>query len=253
MYLDILNEKVYCSELENSDKPIVVYIHGLGGKASFFENFSSLNRDYRIFAFDLIGRGNSSWNQNLSIDLWLENINLVLDELNINNFYLVSYSFGCYLATKIINSKKYNILDSLFICPYNGFINLNTPFIEKILSIYPKKQLNDNEMKMIYESLNDDVLKAFKIETFEHYCWNYQLLSNFFDKNFYSDEMYQSYKEAGKINILGGKNDPVVPEYSLNKLVGLNESNLTMIDGDHLLVVSSSEIINNKINEMIKK
>ncbi|MDE7087987.1 MAG: alpha/beta hydrolase, partial [Malacoplasma sp.] len=119
MYLDFCNEKIYYS-YENNTKPVVVFIHGLGGKAIYGEDFKKFNnRNYQLLCFDLVGRGNSSYNQNLSLELWIKNIETVLEKLKVNNFYVLAHSFGCYLTANLLLNKKFNIKNSLLITPYN--------------------------------------------------------------------------------------------------------------------------------------
>lgn len=254
MYLELLNEQIYYY-FENNDKPVVVYIHGLGGKAEFFEKFDDFtDKKYQILAFDLPGRGKSSWNNPLNVLLWLNTICEVLDKLNIKKFYLLAHSFGCYLASEIINMNKYEIMDNLFICPYNPFIDFNSNFLNKIRLIYSNKEKNDLvSLKKDYDSFDKEILKSFLINDFEHYLLSFDLFVNFIDNNFHNKIMKNAYLNAKSLNIVGGKNDQIVSLDSLDKLKQLNKSCLSLIDGEHNLMISNPSFIHEKLNEIVKK
>lgn len=255
MYIELLNESIYYFLENDNQKPLVVYIHGLGGKADFFEQYSKFtNRNYRILAFDLIGRGNTKTNQNLSIDLWLENIHAVLNALNIKEFYLLSHSLGAYLASEIINSKKYNILNSVFVAPFNCFVNKDSQFLQKIKSIYSNRNLNDLQiLKDQYEEINKEIASTLLINSYEDYVYNCQLLTTLIDINFYNKKMLKAFRKLVPTNFIVAKNDSVVNLESIKELCLLNKPlSCEIIDGEHNIIVTQKEFINEYLNKIVK-
>lgn len=255
MYINLLNEDIYYFLENDSKKPLVVYIHGLGGRAHFFEQYSKFeNREYRILTFDLIGRGNTKTHQNLSIDLWMKNIYAILDYLNIDKFILLSHSLGAYFATKIINSKKYHIIDNLFVAPFNPFVNKNSSFLSKIKSIYSNRNINDLFiMNEHFNSIDKNIANSLMIFNYENYLMNYELLTTLIDINFYNKKMLPAFKKMKKMRILAAKKDHIANVDSIGKLLHLNPNfKAEFIEGEHNIIITQKEIINSKLNQIAK-
>lgn len=253
MEINFLNEKIYYF-CEDNSKPLVVYIHGLGGKAEFAENLLKFdNRKYRILCFDLAGRGKSTFNDPISVNKWLENIYYVLDHLNIRDFYLLAHSFGCYLATEIMNSKKYNVINNVLVAPYNPYIPTNSPLGWKISSIYPKNFTSLNEAKSLYENYIDkELAKTLLITDYVTYFKNKELMLSFIDEDFYKTRMMNSYKTL-KLNILAGIEDPIASLESCIKTKILNkDSTILKVDGGHDIIITQIQGINNFLNNFIE-
>lgn len=255
MYINLLNEKIYY-EIEDNNKPLVVFIHGMGGSSSILEAYKNFdNRNYRLLSFDLIGRGNSSCNQPITSKLWLENVKEILKKLNINNFFLLCHSFGCYLGSEILCDKSFKIINNLFVAPYNQYIEKNTFFREKIGKIYPASitlETSQKELDDIYKTIDKEEAKSVLIKNEHDYFINRPIMLDINDESFYSEKMNNSYNKCGTINIVGGESDLVVPKTSLEKLQKLNNNSLIFVDGKHTIISTHAKEINEILNTLIK-
>ncbi|MDE5553111.1 MAG: alpha/beta hydrolase [Malacoplasma sp.] len=256
MFINLLGEKIYYSLEEDSNKPLVVFIHGLGGLAETGESFKKIeNRKYRLLCFDLIGRGKSSYNKKISLDLWFKNIQLVLDELKIKKFYILAHSLGGYLSAKLLQDKRFDILDSLLITPYNPFVQENDQIRSRIANLYPKpinKNTSEIELKKVYQKIDHKLAELFLINNEDIYIKDRDVMIDFIDQNFYDKEMKEVYLKAKNFKLVAATNDEVVPLSSLEKLANLTNKELTILEGGHDVIVTSENKINELINKMIK-
>lgn len=205
--------------------------------------------------FDLIGRGQSSLNQNLSSELWVKNVKELLKKLNINNFYLFSHSFGGYLASEIMADPSFKVINNLYVAPYNPYIERNTDFRMKIASLYPKevtKETEVSELKEIYKKIDHKIAETVLIKNEEDYIKSRDLMLDILDDNFYQKTMFKSYHAANTINMIGGDIDNIVPPDSLKKLQELNNNSLIFMDGKHNIVVTKMQEIHDILNSQIK-
>lgn len=257
MFINLLNEKIYYSLEEDNNKPLVVFIHGLGGFAQTGENFKKFaNRNYRLLCFDLIGRGNSSYNQKLSLDLWFKNIQLILTKLKIKKFYILAHSLGGYLSVKLLQDKHFDIVDSLLVVPYNPFVESENQIRKRISKLYPKpidKTTEDIELKKNYQVIDHELAELFLINNENIYIKDRDIMVDFLDQQFYDKKMKEAYLKAKKFKIIAATNDEVVPLKSLEKLAKLTNKKLTILEGGHDVIDTSDKKINELINKMIKR
>lgn len=78
----------------------VVLIHGFQSSSQFFEDLlESLDENIEVFAPDLIGYGESSYeNKHKEMQEWSEDLKYFVDSLGIDNFSLVGWSLGGQVA-----------------------------------------------------------------------------------------------------------------------------------------------------------
>lgn len=74
----------------------LVFIHGLSDNLLYWEYLASnLKNDYQILRVDLRGHGNSGLgNDEISIDTYVDDLFVLLDELNLEKINLVGFSLG---------------------------------------------------------------------------------------------------------------------------------------------------------------
>ena len=254
MYLDFLNEKIYYS-FEDNSKPLVVFIHGLGGKAIYGEDFKKIdNRNYQILSFDLVGRGNSSYNNPITLQLWIDNIKAVLKELKIKKFYVLAHSFGCYLTANLLLDKDFEIIDSLLITPYNPFVKKECNFRQKILKIYPDN-IDENtpldKLLECYESVDKQILEEFEIFNFEIYRKDLQIMKKFTDQKFHDEKLLNDYNKATNFEIVAADNDLVVPYESMIELAKFKNKSPIVFNGGHDIIITHLKQISDLIEKMI--
>jgi 3-oxoadipate enol-lactonase len=93
-----VEERGSSSEAEDG---AVVFVHGLGGsKHSWWAQLAACEaRGHRAIAYDQRGAGRSSRPPGpYSVELWAEDVELVLDRLGVERATLVGHSVGCMIA-----------------------------------------------------------------------------------------------------------------------------------------------------------
>ncbi|MEV6078596.1 alpha/beta hydrolase [Streptomyces sp. NPDC052069] len=77
----------------------VVLLHGLGGSAANWEAAGSLlGEEWRVFALDLRGHGESDWPDEYGLDLMRDDVLGFLDELELDRVGLVGHGMGGVVA-----------------------------------------------------------------------------------------------------------------------------------------------------------
>lgn len=77
----------------------VVLLHGLGGSAANWEAAGALlGQEWRVFALDLRGHGESDWPDDYDLELMAEDVVGFLDELELDRVGLVGHGMGGVVA-----------------------------------------------------------------------------------------------------------------------------------------------------------
>lgn len=125
-YIDIMDEKIFYLENEGKSDKNILFIHGnMYSSSCFIEVIKSL-KNYNIFAPDMRGYGNSSYNNKIkSMGDFASDIKEFILKLNINNFTMVSWSLGAGVALELSRDEeiKYRIKNQILLAPF-GY----TPF-----------------------------------------------------------------------------------------------------------------------------
>lgn len=89
------------------DAPVIIFIHGFPfNKSMWGQQVDTLKGGYRTIAYDIRGHGNTeSGNENISIDLFADDLVNLMDELNISKAILCGLSMGGYIALNAV--EKY--------------------------------------------------------------------------------------------------------------------------------------------------
>lgn len=119
-YIDIRGEKIFYLENEGKLDKNILFIHGnMYSSSCFIEVIKSL-KNYNIFAPDMRGYGNSSYNNKItSIGDFASDIKEFILKLNINNFTMVSWSLGAGVALELSKDEgiKYRIKNQILLAP----------------------------------------------------------------------------------------------------------------------------------------
>jgi pimeloyl-ACP methyl ester carboxylesterase len=108
--------------LNSHQKPIMVFIHGWGGSARYWERIAtSLSDHFDCFLYDLRGFGRSNLletNQTLTYELedYARDLAELLDVLGIEKIYLHSHSMGASIAVLFANLYPQKIEKSILAC-----------------------------------------------------------------------------------------------------------------------------------------
>lgn len=101
--------------LENA--PVIIFIHGFPfNKEMWNRQLAALSESFRVIAYDVRGHGNSySGTDDFSIELFVNDLLLLMDALEIEKTTLCGLSMGGYIALKAMENFPHRF-DSLVLC-----------------------------------------------------------------------------------------------------------------------------------------
>ncbi len=109
-----------------SGKPILVFLHGWGGSARYWETTANaLANNFDCLLYDLRGFGrsklpNKSINNTIQlsyeIDEYAEDLNLLLDALKLDKIYINAHSMGASVATVFLNLYAEKVEKAILTC-----------------------------------------------------------------------------------------------------------------------------------------
>jgi pimeloyl-ACP methyl ester carboxylesterase len=118
-FITYKNQNVHLTEWGNPDKPVIFCIHGLGSTSlSFLEVADRLKDEFRIVAFDAPGHGKTGAFKSIEeyemprLADWLHGL---IQYLDLGDFYLLSHSWGSFLALHYLVNYSENVIDTLLI------------------------------------------------------------------------------------------------------------------------------------------
>ncbi|MEC8750231.1 MAG: alpha/beta hydrolase [Chloroflexota bacterium] len=143
-FFNFENQKVYYENYGDKKNPDILFIHGLmGSSTSFNDIIGLLEESFYITAIDLPGHGKS----NLSINFNINEISDVVEKFINHNFdddlHIVGYSLGGTITNNLLNRGLTNIKSAVFIDPW--FSNNTTIDLAafKLLGFIEKREKNN--------------------------------------------------------------------------------------------------------------
>ncbi len=94
MYLKVENKKIFYSIRESGKSNALVFIHGSGGSSNTWKNQFNLDVDYDLIALDLPSHDKSDNFSELSLDLYVNVVHLLIKSFNYENVILCGHSLG---------------------------------------------------------------------------------------------------------------------------------------------------------------
>ncbi|MDR1983619.1 MAG: alpha/beta hydrolase [Prevotellaceae bacterium] len=110
-YLDIDGAKIYYEEIENKDKPVLLFLHGgLGNIEDFNSILNLFTNDYHIIGIDSRGHGKSTLGTNkLTYERLQFDVESVLNHLQMQDVTIIGFSDGGIVAYRLAASNKIRI------------------------------------------------------------------------------------------------------------------------------------------------
>lgn len=143
-FFNFENQKVYYENFGDKKNPDILFIHGLmGSSTSFNDIIGLLEENFYITAIDLPGHGKS----NLSINFNINEVSDVVEKFINHNFdddlHIVGYSLGGTITNNLLNRGLTNIKSAVFIDPW--FSNNTTIDLAafKLLGFIEKREKNN--------------------------------------------------------------------------------------------------------------
>ena len=107
---------------ENSNKPVMVFVHGWGGSGRYWRSTAEAIADeFDCLLYDLRGFGRSSLSENAlklnyGMEDYAEDLAALLDALNIERVYLNAHSMGASIATFFLNRYSERVQQAILTC-----------------------------------------------------------------------------------------------------------------------------------------
>lgn len=236
MYKVINNTKIYYNILGEGEP--IVFLHGWGSNSKVFYKIAKhLSRSYKNILFDLPGFGNSDEpNEPLDVSGYLEIVNNLLKEIDIDNPIIIAHSLGGRIASKFNNK-----LDKLVLI---GSAGIKTKKSVKLkIKIYTYKL-----MKWILSLLHMNKTKERLIR--KSGSTDYRNASNIMKKtliNVVNEDLREFYKTIKVPTlIIWGENDKETPLWmgkDINSLVENSELVVFNNAGHYVFIDKSDDVI----------
>ena len=243
-------------KVEGNGNPIV-FIHGLSDNLNYWESLtSSLKNDYKVIRYDLRGHGESELgNDELSIDLFTNDLHNLLDTLDVDKVNLVGFSLGGEIALDfavkypsrvsslvLMSTASYtsfyakNVLNEFYISLDKSFEDFYDYILPRILC---PKVIDENKDELEFLKV-----AASQSADTEAYKKSIRAICDF-DVRASLDEL------DFPVLVLAGKYDEVTPlEYQLELSNQIKNSELIVFDNvKHNLLVGENVL---KITEILK-
>lgn len=122
MYIQLDDLKMYYSDNQQIDKPVLVFIHGLGENLDSWHNQTAyFNEDYRVIAMDLRGHGRSDDGiKEITIAQFANDVIALLDSLKIAKCHIAGLSMGGIIAQELAINFQSRLL-TLALCNTASF------------------------------------------------------------------------------------------------------------------------------------
>ncbi|UWD34196.1 alpha/beta fold hydrolase [Mesomycoplasma molare] len=264
--INLLNEEIIYVE-ENTGKPKVLFLHGFNSSYNFANQVYRLeNRNYDIVAFDFPGCGESSNNNEISVELYQKISEEFIKQTNINFDLVIGHSLGGASALYLLNKNyvkkallaapiNYNILNTIA----KETINQSIERLQKWLLPSNIEDATDSSNNLVYKEKNNYKKNISKIASvFLKLSQNKEkyfakiVRHQIINPEFLKKEIKNLYKENKDYEFITGINDLFVPFLSVAKIANEYNKNIIGIkDCGHALFFEKPQEINDKINSLV--
>lgn len=238
-FIQVGNIKTRYWDVGQGNVPIVL-VHGITASVEYWEkNIFELAKTHRVIAVDLIGFGKTDKPDiDYKIDDFVQFLKSFLDQLNIQNCYLVGHSLGGGICLKFVLDFP-NQVKKLVLVSTAGFSHkiplsmrlTNLPFLDKLMQILiTPKMIISTIRQHVYNksSLSDSFFE--KIVPFSQAPDSQRALFNTLRTNInligIRSTVFESMKQKLQtlklpILIIWGKQDKLLPLKNANKIIKL--------------------------------
>ena len=256
-FFNFENQKVYYENYGDKKNPDILFIHGLmGSSTSFNDIIGLLEENFYITAIDLPGHGKS----NLSINFNINEVSDVVEKFINHNFdddlHIVGYSLGGTITNNLLNRGLTNIKSAVFIDPW--FSNNTTIDLAafKLLGFVEKREKNNwknySDSKKYIVNMNPN-LNELQNDSISKNRFDYDI--RIWDSDVQKGTLIQN--KLSKITIpslLSRPESSLIRNSQIEKLKN-NYSNFSIdeiADSTHMVIFENPENISNLILKYIK-
>lgn len=193
-YVDLPTGETIAYRMAGQGDATIILIHGNMSSSVHFQNLmSKLDKDYKVYAIDMVGFGDSSYRRKIfSLGDFSRDISAFIEHFDLNNIYLVGWSTGggVALETAVDNQDKVKGIFLLSSVAVNGMVvsklNLNSWGVMQVDRISLKK-----DIKSDYPTKQHALALKRKDRDFFRLLWD-----GIYAKRPPEDDEYETYLEA---------------------------------------------------------
>ena len=163
MYLKVEDKKIFYIIRESGKSKALIFIHGSGGSSDTWKNQLNLDVDYDIIALDLPSHNKSDNFSDLSLNLYVDIVHLLIKSLNYENIILCGHSLGGAIVQQYYFTYRKEV---------SGLILFSTgarlrvaPFILNSLKNDFQEYLNSLPTGVFYRTTPKEIIKPYMQET----------------------------------------------------------------------------------------
>ena len=249
-----------------SGDPVILIPGFASGAWNWFRQAEELSKDFQIITFDPRGIGKSKASdeqlQNLSMQTFVEDVALILDELKIEKAHVLGASFGGFVAQEFALNFPERVDKLILACTTAGGANHVKPDIEILRSFAPDPSLP------LGEKIRRFIRPAFTDEFNRNHADEIEKVCRMREQSLVSDAVYMAQLQVaftldtesklGEIEcetlVITGDKDSVVPmENSLNLARKIPNAKLEIIEnGSHLFFIENADEFNKAVRDFLK-
>jgi pimeloyl-ACP methyl ester carboxylesterase len=253
-----INMDVYY-KLTKQEGPLITLVHGLGEDHSIFNRQTDYlqNLGYSTLTYDLRGHGKSELKENISISSHAQDLETILQKENIKKTNLVGFSLGASVALEYTHQHPEKVNKLCIINP--GIYNKNF-FTKKLklvnLFLKPLEQLakmDKNLRKKLVDLSKTPVTPVYFALLYS--LRNTSLTgihTNLKAMKEYDFPAYLSEIETQTLILISKKDELIKQNLSQYLHKQLPNSELTVLSGNHLILLSNSEKINEELSRFLE-
>ena len=226
----------------------IIFLHGGPGLMHDYlvPHFIQLKSKFNLIFFDQIGSGKSTISD-INMTLTIEDFVIVIEDIrkyfNLNQFHLISHSFGGILAVKYALSYPNVLLSNIMISPAPGNDSLDKE-ARKIL----QSRLTESDTHIIQEIMSTSPIENNDIIALNRFL-KINEKNRYFNK-FYLDEFYQDFslEDIKNLQMISAKLYKELDDYNYYPELNEISANTIIIHGDYdPIPLSSSKLYKDSI------
>lgn len=254
-------------ETHGAGEPLILIPGFASGVWTWFRQIDDLSKDFQAITFDPRGIGKSKIenpkdSENLSMQVFVEDVLQVLDELRIEKANVLSASFGGFVAQELALKFPERVNKLILACTTAGGANHVKPDIEILRSFTPDPNLSVGErIRKFFRPAFTEEFSRNHAEIVEKVCRLRELNDVAETVYFAQLEAAFSFNSENRIGavetetlVMTGDNDKIVPmQNSVNLAEKLPNAILKIIEnGSHMFFIENADEFNRAVKEFLK-
>ena len=248
-YFEYSGKQIFYQIKDNNSKNILILIHGAGGNSNVWESQFYLNIDYNIIALDLPSHNKSNIFQDLSLDLYIDVLNTLIESLKPDKLVLGGHSMGGVVIQEYYFRYPEKV-SALILCATGGRMRVSQVIFDSIKPDY-QKYLNSFPTGTFYKKVSKAIIENAVLEAS-------QADPEVVYRDFKICDAFDTLEKTNSIDIpcviICGKYDQLTPvKYSQFFHDKIKNSVLHIIDkAGHGVMLEKPKQVNDAIERFIK-